>query len=336
VANRVILFVSESLDASPTRYRATAFFDRLRCHGWEPRHMAVVGAWRRLALLNAVREAHVVVVLRKFFSPVFCRLLRNKNRRLILDLDDALFADENGTRSPSRERWFAGMARYVNAVWAGNDYLAQAALPYCPKTTVLPTSVETSKYDQRIDPSGDCFDVVWIGSSSTRKYLEALLPILGRAAKEIPGLRLKIIADFDLPAAGHLGVPTVAVPWSSLSEARDLASSHVGVAYMPDDPWTRGKCGLKVLQYMAAGLPVIASATGVHREIVVDGQTGFLASDEAGWLAALRQLRFAASMRRLMGDAGRQRVMERYSASATFDKMLASLETLTGPDDSIR
>jgi glycosyltransferase involved in cell wall biosynthesis len=228
------------------------------------------------------------------------------------------------------------MARHVDTVWAGNNYLSQAALPFCPKTTVLPTSVETSKYNQRIGPSGDFFDVVWIGSSSTRKYLESLLPILGRAVREIPSLRLKIIADFDLPAAVGLGVPTFAVPWSSASEAAELASAHVGVAYMPDDPWTRGKCGLKVLQYMAAGLPVIASATGVHREIIVDDQTGFLTSDEAGWLAALRQLRFAASMRRLMGDAGRQRVMERYSVSATFDKMLASLETLTGPDDRIR
>jgi len=298
--------------------------------------MAVVGGWRRLALLKAARQADVIVVLRKFFIPVFCRLLRNKNRRLILDLDDALFADENGTRSPKRERSFVGMARHVDTVWAGNNYLSQAALPFCPKTTVLPTSVETSKYNQRIGPSGDFFDVVWIGSSSTRKYLESLLPILGRAVREIPSLRLKIIADFDLPAAVGLGVPTFAVPWSSASEAAELASAHVGVAYMPDDPWTRGKCGLKVLQYMAAGLPVIASATGVHREIIVDDQTGFLTSDEAGWLAALRQLRFAASMRRLMGDAGRQRVMERYSVSATFDKMLASLETLTGPDDRIR
>jgi glycosyltransferase involved in cell wall biosynthesis len=225
------------------------------------------------------------------------------------------------------------MARSVDAVWAGNEYLAVTARIHCPTTVVLPTSVEPASYVGTTPPNGDFFDLVWIGSSSTRKYLEEFLPVLGQAVREIPNLRLKIVADFDLSGASALGVRTLCVRWSTASEAAELASAQVGISPMPENPWTRGKCGLKVLQYMAAGLPVVASAAGVHGDIIVDGQTGFLATDAAAWIAALRRLHSDPSLRAKMGAAGRQRVVENYSVAATFAKMLRSLETITAHTD---
>jgi glycosyltransferase involved in cell wall biosynthesis len=102
------------------------------------------------------------------------------------------------------------------------------------------------------------------------------------------------------------------VPWSSAGEAAALAGADIGVAWVPDDPWSRGKCGLKVLQYMAAGLPVVTNPVGVHPEMVLHGQTGFLASGEADWVEAIRTLAADRALRREMGAAGRKLVEERY------------------------
>ena len=106
-------------------------------------------------------------------------------------------------------------------------------------------------------------------------------------APTIKNLRLKVIADFEL----HSEVlPIDNVPWSLATEAVELARSTIGIAPMTDDPWTRGKCGLKVLQYMASGLPVITSPYGVNRELVVEGETGFHAATTRQWLDAIRHL----------------------------------------------
>ena len=326
MSGRSILFISQGADHAPTRYRAKAYFPMLRAAGWEPAHLtAERGPGARMALLRAARRAEVVVVLRKTFTPLFRLPLRLAARRLVLDYDDAVFVRDDGTSSWVRAWHFAAMARSCDAVWAGNAYLAEAARRHCPHVAVLPTSVDPAAYDPAADKPTDHLDMVWIGSNSTRKYLEAVLPALAAAARRVPELRLKIVADFDLP---HAPLPVWVVPWSSAGEAEALARAHIGIAPMPDDPWTRGKCGLKVLQYMAAGLPVVASDAGVHREIVVDGQTGRLAAAEARWEAALTALATDPAARRAWGEAGRRRVQEHYSTARTFEIMMQTLRTI--------
>jgi glycosyltransferase involved in cell wall biosynthesis len=319
-----ILFVSEAADASPTRYRALAYFERLRAAGYEPAHLAVTGLVPRLRLAHVVKSFDIVVVLRKMFTAGFVRLLRGRNRKLVFDLDDALFAKDDGTTPDVPRRRFAAMAGAADLVWAGNPHLAGEAARH-GSAIVLPTSVDPAKYGggSLADPSH--LDVVWIGSSSTRKYLEAVLPILAAAAKRIPGLRLKIVADFDLPGAG---LQTVPVAWSEATEAEALRASHIGIAPLPDDPWTRGKCGLKILQYMAAGLPVIASPVGVQRDMVLRNLTGLLAATREEWIFALEQLAASPTLRAAMGTAGREHVRAHFSVDATFAKMRASLDQL--------
>jgi len=191
--------------------------------------------------------------------------------------------------------------------------------------TLVPTALEPARYDPATAKPRDALDLVWIGSSSTRRYLEAALPVLARAAGCLPGARLKVIADFDLPAPE---LPAVFVPWSEASEAAEIASAHIGLSPMPDDPWTRGKCGLKVLQYMAAGLPVVASDVRAHRDIVIHGETGFLASDPQQWVAALSRLAADARLAAAMGARGRARVEEQFAVREIFREMLAALESL--------
>ncbi len=322
-----VLFISKGLAKPSTRYRASAFFARLEAAGWEPGHVEAGHTIRdRRAVLAAARGADVVVVLRKTFGGIFRRRLRAAAPRLVFDLDDAIFVRDDGRASRLRRRRFAAMASACDAVWAGNGYLAEAGRALGADVVVLPTAVEPARYRPAGSRSAATTDLVWIGSGSTRKYLERVAPALAGAAARVPKLRLNIIADFTLAVPGLAVRP---IPWADATETRDLAASHIGIAPMTEDAWTRGKCGLKVLQYMAARLPVVAERAGVHRDIVVEGETGSLVDTADDWADAIATLAGDSAKRDRMGSAGRARVQEHYSVDAVFERMRGSLEALT-------
>lgn len=326
-----ILVLSKGEDSASTRYRALQFFGRLNASGHTVSHMRLSGGTTNvLRALTAARKADLVLVLRKTLPLPMLWLLRRAARRMIFDFDDAIFCNTDGSPSQTRMSRFAKMVRCCDHVTAGNGFLAATAARFNQAVSLIPTCVDISRYHVGMDQPGDCFDLVWIGSSSTRKYLETAIPVLRAATQQIPNLRLKIIADFDLDAPGF---PTLPVRWQADSEATDLASSHVGIAPMRDDDWSRGKCALKVLQYMAAGLPVVSSSAGVNAEAVINGETGFLVENNVEWVKALTLLAGDPARRRQMGMAGRQRVVEHYSIDVVYAKLLAVIEnTLAGHD----
>lgn len=326
MSHKRILFISKGEDAPSTRYRGLAYFKALSSNGWEPEHIAVSdNPLLRLKLLKQANRAHVVVILRKTFSAPFVRMLSLCSRHLVLDLDDAVFCSSTGAISRTRRNRFARTARRCRQIWAGNEYLAAVSRQYNRSVTMLPTSIEPGKYLFEAEKPAGHIDLVWIGSRSTRKYLDTGLPALENMAESLPHIRLKIVADFDLKSEK---LNTIAVPWSEENEAFELSSAHIGIAPMPDNPWTRGKCGLKVLQYMAAGLPVISSPAGVNCEIVEHGVTGYLADNEEAWKKAIEDLVNKPGLRRIMGEAGRNRVMKHYSVDVTFSKMFRALDSL--------
>jgi glycosyltransferase involved in cell wall biosynthesis len=314
-----LLFVSKGEDASSTRYRALQFFPMWREAGFVPSHVTASGGLgATLGMLFRARRADIVVVLRKTFPAPLLWLLRRASRRLVFDFDDAIFCNTDGTPSRTRMARFAAMARDCDHVTAGNAFLADRAAAFNPAVTVIPTCVDAARYHTDAEKPADSLDLVWIGSHSTRKYLAEAMPWLSAAAEKVPGLRLKIIADFDLPGCG---VATLPVAWSADTEARELASSHVGIAPMRDDDWSRGKCALKVLQYMAAGLPVLSSDAGANREVVVESETGFLAATPEEWAMRIAQLAQDADLRRRLGEAGRLRVVADYSVGPVFERL---------------
>lgn len=315
-----VVFLSKGSDSASTRYRATDFFPALRSLGIEAQHIDVSGSvGNYLAALSAAREADVVIVLRKTFSTVFRILLRRSAKRLLFDFDDAIFCNSDGSASPTRMRRFAAMVQSCDYVLAGNSFLAKAAARFNPAVTVLPTSVDIVKYGLPAPKPADMVDLVWIGSSSTRKYLESALPALEAASQLIPNLRLKIIADFTLRSEI---LEIDAIRWSEETEAFGVASAHIGIAPMIDNDWTRGKCGLKVLQYMAAGLPVVSSNAGVNAEIVQHEETGLLVSSESEWVQAIQRLAQDEVLRQRLGHAGQMRVKESYAQEAALQCLL--------------
>ena len=320
-----ILFISKGENSASTRYRALAYFDFLRSKGWKPLHITAHGILPRVKLLGIAKQSKVVVVLRKTFDQLFLNMLRLCSKNLVFDLDDAVFCKSDRSISKSRQLSFERITSSCEQVWAGNLYLADMAGQYNKAVKILPTSLDYRKYLIEVEKNSDYFDLVWIGSRSTQKYLKESLPLLESLSEIIPNLRLKIVADFDLPT---IRLKTLAVPWSEQGEAKALASAHVGIAPMSDDPWTKGKCGLKVLQYMAAGLPVVSSPAGVNREIVQQGVTGFLAENAGDWKTAIERLFRDSELRHSMGKAGQKRVIEHFSVDETFRKMSEALNSL--------
>lgn len=320
-----ILFVSKGKDSASTRYRGLAYFTALQSSGWRPLHLTVRGALPRLKLLSIAKHADVVVILRKTFSLPFLCLLRLCSKNLILDLDDAIFCKSDGKPSKSRQLRFEKVASICEQIWAGNLYLADMAGRYNESIKIIPTSVDYRKYLLEVEKNSNYFDLVWIGSRSTQKYLKECLPVLESLSEIIPSLRLKIVADFDLPSER---LKTTAVPWSEKGEAEELSSAHIGIAPMSDDSWTKGKCGLKVLQYMAAGLPVVSSPVGVNREIVKHGVTGYLAESPEEWRVVIEKLAHDSALRQAMGEAGQMRVVKQYSIDVTYCKMAKALYML--------
>jgi glycosyltransferase involved in cell wall biosynthesis len=213
-------------------------------------------------------------------------------------------------------------------VIAGNEFLADRALragARPDRVRVIPTCVEPGRYRPAAhEGTGAGLALVWIGSTSTLQGLERQRTLWERIAREVPGVRLRVISD-RTPDLGAM--PVVAVPWSEATEADALAAGDVGVSWVPDDLWSRGKCGLKVLQYMAAGLPVITNPVGVHAEMVNPGVSGYLATTADGWVEAALALAGGPRLRRRMGRAARAAIEAGYSVSAWSGAFAA---TVTG------
>lgn len=322
-----ILFVSKGADSASTRYRALQFFPRLAAAGFEPTHVVAAGSVRAyLETLHQAVAADIVVVLRKTFPAPYLWMLRKLSRRLVFDFDDAIFCNTDGSPSATRMRRFTAMASACDHIFAGNRFLAELAERHNPAVTVVPTCVDAARYAGDYPKPADHVDLVWIGSRSTRKYLVEALPALRLAASRVPGMRLKVVADFDLPDAGF---PVVAVTWNAATEARELGSAHIGIAPMRDDDWSRGKCALKVLQYMAAGLPVVSSDAGANAEVIVDGETGFLVRNDETWVERIALLARDAELRARLGAAGRRRASADYSLDTVFARMEAALTSLS-------
>ena len=164
--------------------------------------------------------------------------------------------------------------------------------------------------------------MVWIGQRSTLPSLEQAGDALAAAAGASPGIKLRVVSDCfpQLP-----GVDVERRTWDQTSEVRDLATGDIGVSWLPDDAWSRGKCGLKVLQYMAAGLPVVANPIGMHNELIAHGRTGYLAQTPAEWADAIRRLAGDPQQRAKLGAAGRERVEREYSVVRWGAELAAAL-----------
>jgi glycosyltransferase involved in cell wall biosynthesis len=330
-----ILALVDSPDHVCCRYRIRAFANPLKQAGWSLTCQGLArGVLDRLFQLRRASQFDAVILQRKLLPFWQLRVLRRASRHLVFDFDDAVLFrdsyDRRGHESAWRFRRFAETVRLVDTVVAGNDFLADCALragALVERVHVIPTCVDPERYPVACHKSSPSpVDLVWIGSSSTLRGLEEAGAIWERLSKAMPHLALRVICD-RFPDSFPLRI--IPVAWSEATEASELAAGQIGVSWLPDDLWSRGKCGLKVLQYQAAGLPVVANPVGAHCEMVRSGETGILAATADGWVDAVRKLAGDAGLRRTMGSLARQQVESDYSTAAWAETFVTSMTGIT-------
>jgi len=287
---------------------------------------------KRLDTLRDVSRFDVIFIYREVFPigpAVIERLLTMKDRPpVVFDFDDAIFlpsvSDANRLIGALKfPRKVATIIRRSAHVTAGNEYLADYARAFNPAVTTIPTSVDTDRYvPAPSHPARDVPIVGWIGSPTTAGYLKSLLPVLQQVRARHP-FTLRVSGAGEPLAVDGIEVDNV--PWSLAAEVELFNGCDIGVYPLADDEWSRGKCGFKAIEFMSCGVPVVAAAVGVNREIIQDGVNGFLASTEQEWIAKIGRLLAEPDLRRAFGDAGRRTVEQRYSLRQTAPLLAATL-----------
>lgn len=326
-----LLAFSEGVDHVCYRYRVAPFSAALAKAGWqvvcEPLEKSALARWRQF---RRARRADAVLLQRKLLSVWQLHALRKMAHRLVYDFDDALFHRDSyhrkGVQSWQRMASFWTTVYAADLVLAGNQFLFDqaAALVGAEKIRLLPTCVEPRLYPVAEHRHREPLRLVWIGQRSTVGSLLEMRRQL-QAASTACACELRVVSDV-FPEIDNVRV--VPLAWSSAAEAAYLADADVGVSWLPDDAWSRGKCGLKVLQYMAAGLPVVANRVGVHKQMIIEGVTGFLADTAEEWAACLRRLAGDAQLRAVMGAAARRRVEQEFSVERWQTPFAAAIDGL--------
>jgi len=280
-------------------------------------------ATRITALLRSRRFDLVLIhyELFPFWPSVFERLLRTLGVPFVLDLDDATFHTYDQSDSRIVQRFLgakiAEIAREAMAVTCGSRYLSDFAVLHNRNVHLVPTVVDPARYQTKDHEPSNLFTVGWIGSPSTCVYLELLVEALQILCRESPTRVVVVGATWNPP-----GISVENRAWNLATEAGDLLDFDVGVMPLHDSPWTRGKCAYKLIQYMAAGLPTIASPIGANLEVVTP-EVGFHAEGTEAWLHALRLLRDSPSLRCRLGASGRERCSHRFSLRSQVNRLLA-------------
>ncbi len=262
-------------------------------------------------LLLHVREHDAVVLAKEVFKrlPYFLDQFALRGVPYTVDFDDN---PQHAYETSRLARLLAGgdkirrLVENAAAVTVGNHWYFSEF----PRGRLVyqPTVVDVERYPVRADHEAAIPRLVWIGSYSTQKYLDALKPVLRRLARLQP-YHLRVIGvNFSDPE-----IPYENVPWSEDTEAHSIHECHIGIMPLADTYWEKGKCGFKLIQYMACGLPVVASPAPANEEIVQHGENGFIARTDDEWVDFLRRLLQDVPLRARMGALSRRIVEERYS-----------------------
>jgi glycosyltransferase involved in cell wall biosynthesis len=294
---------------------------------------------KRLGSLWNSSQFDVILLYREMFPigpAVVERLLASRSRPpIVFDFDDAIFlpsvSDANRLIAAlKRPQKVAAIIRTSDHVITGNEYLADYARRFNPAVTTIPTSVDTRLFVPSLNGSGNSTGssdpvVGWIGSPTTGSYIRSLANVLRRVrTRHQFVLRVSGAGEpFKIP-----GLIVQTEPWALDREVQLFNTCDVGVYPLANDEWSKGKCGFKAIEFMACGVPVIAAAVGVNREIIRDGVNGFLASTEDEWVEKLGRLLSNPPLRRAFADAGRRTIEARYSLHVNAPKLAATLRSV--------
>ena len=295
----------------------------------------ISGYAKRVASFSRLSKFDVVICEQEmlpFFPSLVEKFAMSRHPRFVLDYDDGAYVKYE--RWPILRTRIPRLMAAAHTVVVGNSHLATYARRYSNRVHIVPTVVDMSRYVVEVDEAdSEIIRLVWIGMPINAEYLRLVLPAIMRLQQEYPKVRLRLIGAGDRIPVGGLDVELF--DWSEETEVKLLVESDIGIMPLPDTEFSRGKCGLKLIQYMALGLPVVASPVGENNEIVGENECGFLASSEDEWFVKLEALICSAELRKRLGDAGRQKAKAFYSLEYGFSRWKAILSddsTASRPD----
>jgi len=348
---KVLIMVAHRPRRSPSqRYRFEQYLPYLESHGFEFTWSYLLdenddklfygkgnlfkkagilwkGYLKRLKDVKRFAQFDCLFIQREAFflgTSLFEKKASQSGKKVIFDFDDAIWLPDT---SPGNKKWewlkkpgkFYVNAALADIVIAGNSYLAAEANKVNKNVTIIPTTIDTSKHMPAPKKNGSEIIIGWMGSLSTIKHFEELVLVLVKIKEKFSHVKFKVIGD---PSYVNRQLEINGIAWNEESEVREINSFDIGIMPLPDNEWTRGKCGLKALSYMSCEVPVVASSTGVNREIIQHNQNGLLANSEEEWFVCLQELIKEKTLREKLGKAGRVTVEEKYSVTANKEKYL--------------
>jgi glycosyltransferase involved in cell wall biosynthesis len=261
--------------------------------------------YSRQKLFKRAKDFDGVLLHKKGLNVIDGFWLRKYSKKIIYNFDDAVMYSDKRPDRNSRSHFirFRRSVKLADMVIVGNSYLAERARRFNSNVKILPIGLEVGDYKLAYPPRDDNkIHLVWIGSKSTLSYLGAIKAALEEIGARFDNVVLRIICD-DFFELQNMQVEKRL--WSKDTRAIDLAGCDIGLAPLPDNRFTRGKCSFKVLEYACAGLPVVASPIGTNSDHICDNVTGFLVTNTQEWIGRITQLIEDGELRKRMGQEGR-------------------------------
>jgi glycosyltransferase involved in cell wall biosynthesis len=319
-----LLIVTNNPHRASFRQRIEVYLDTLQANGIECEVAQLPSSClARQKLFKSAQKFDGVFLHKKKLNLLDTFWLRKYSKKIIYNFDDAIMYSDKTPDRNSRSHFipFRRSIKLADMVITGSSYLAEHARKFNPNVKVLPVGLRVSDYKLDCPAKSDNkIRLVWIGSKSTLKYLAEIKPALEEIGSRFDNAVLRIICDafFDLQ-----NMQVEKCLWSKDTRGIDLATSDIGLAPLPENRFTKGKCSFKVLEYASAGLPVIASPIGTNSEYVRSNVTGFFATNMQEWIDRITQLIENGQLRKKMGQEGRAHA-EKFDVSV-IGKQLANL-----------
>ncbi|HPW66789.1 MAG TPA: glycosyltransferase family 4 protein [Salinivirgaceae bacterium] len=356
---RILYLVPHRMGRSPgQRFRCEHFIPFLKESGYEITYSNILSAWddkyfyshrnyfiklfivvksfiKRVRDIIRVKNYDAVFIYREAFmmgTVFFERIVKWLGAPIIFDFDDSIWLNDT-SQGNQNVKWLkrpsktADICKLATTVIVGNSYLAQYAKQYSKNVFIIPTTIDTD-YHKPVEKTLENKNSViigWTGTSTTLKHLITIQSTLLNLKKRYGNnVKFSIIADLSPEIEG---VEFEFVKWSLTNEIEQLSRFDIGIMPLPDNQWTRGKCGFKGLQYMALEIPSVMSPVGVNNDIVTNGENGYLASTDQEWLDVLSMLIENPELRMRIGKEGRKTVIEKFSVknnNQTYLKVINS------------
>ena len=306
-------------------------------------YLSVLATIRRFWVLRTYSQYNVIYMQREllpFGPPIFERLLKKSNTKLIFDYDDALFIHKNSTYNTAASFLRSAhktteIFKVVHCVLAGNSYLRDKAREYCDQAITFEVAEDNGRITQRPSHT-NTKDVTigWLGSTSTVKYTKLISKTLLKIHKKYPEVQFVFMGgdpDYEIS-----GLPIRHMTWSLDNELKALKIFDIGIMPLPNEEWSKGKSGRKARTYMTAGVVAVCTGVGYNLELIEHGVTGFLCNDEEQWYNALSLAIEDSGLRQDIANNARAYVVDRFDLEKQALKLRDILFSVANAPDSVR